>query len=337
MAVSIGQPLIRMAQVAAGLALLRTLSASPTALRAPASARRRFPDPRTPAENREVAGPTQLSWTEIVKAVVADVSRHRIMALAAEMTFYSLLALFPALAALVSLYGLFFDPAAIQSQMNGLRGVLPGGGMDIIGSEIKSLAATPNQSLSLGFAVGLVVALWSANAGVKSVFDALNFVYEETEKRSFIKLNLVTLAVTFSMLIVMILALAAMVAVPIALSFINTGVWGLIISIARWPVLLIIVGLILAVLYRFGPCRPAPRWRWITPGSAFASVVWLGASMLFSWYVANFGSYNKTYGSLGAAVGFMTWMWISGMIILIGADIDAQTERQAHQKGAKTT
>jgi len=191
------------------------------------------------------------------------------------------------------------------------------------------------STLGVAFIVGLLVSLWSANAGVKSLFDGLNIVHGEDEKRCFIKLNMVSLAFTLATILFALLSLAAIVVVPLIINFFGLAeVSNLIMRIARWPILLVLVAFALAVLYRYGPDRAKAQWRWITWGSAFAAVVWLAASILFSWYAANFGSYNKTYGSLGAIIGFMVWIWLSVIVILIGAGIDAE---MGHQTARDTT
>jgi membrane protein len=170
---------------------------------------------------------------------------------------------------------------------------------------------------------------------MKSIFDALNIVYKEREKRGFIKLNLVSLAFTLAALLFVLLAIACIVALPAVFSSTDTsGGTALVAKFVRWPVLLLVIGLALAVLYRYGPSRSEPKWRWITWGSAFAAVGWIVVSILFSWYTANFGTYNKTYGSLGAVVGFMVWIWLSTAVILIGAELDAEME---HQTARDTT
>ncbi|MGC1558882.1 MAG: YihY/virulence factor BrkB family protein, partial [Bradyrhizobium sp.] len=170
--------------------------------------------------------------------------------------------------------------------------------------------------------------LWSANGGIKAMFEGLNAVYEEPEKRSFIKLNAISLALTLGALVFVIVSLLTITVVPKLLSFFGLPSIGEIVLFARWPVLLVVASLMIAVIYRFGPSREQPQWRWISPGCIFATLSWIAASLLFSWYTAHFGSYNKTYGSLGAAVGFMTWIWISTVVILIGAKINAELERQ---------
>jgi membrane protein len=250
-------------------------------------------------------------------------------------TFYALLAIFPAIAALVSLYGLVADPATMSSQLNAMSTVLPGGAIDILSDQLKRLTSHPSGALGIGFVVGLVIALWTANSGVKAMFEALNIVYNETEKRSFIKLNLVSLTFTLGAILLTILALVAIAVVPVALKFVGLGaITETLISILRWPLLLVIVAVAIALVYRYGPSRRKAKWRWISWGSAFASVAWLAVSILFSWYVSNFGSYDKTYGSLGAAIGFMTWIWLSTIVVLVGAELDSEME---HQTAEDTT
>ena len=166
------------------------------------------------------------------------------------------------------------------------------------------------------------------------MFEALNIVYEEEEKRSFVMLNARSLAFTAAALVFVILALLGIIVLPIVLNFIGIGSEGWLIAAVRWPVLLVVLLGGLSALYRFGPSRDAPRWRWVTWGSAFAGLLWLVASIGFSWYVAGFGNYNQTYGSLGAVIGFMTWIWISTTIVLLGGEINAEVE---HQTGRDTT
>ena len=268
-------------------------------------------------------------WKDILWRVYEQFQHDRVMAVAAGVTFYALLALFPAVAALVSIYGLFADPATIQEHLNTLSGVLPGGALEVVGEQVKRIASKGGGALGFGFVFGLAVSLWSANAGMKAVFDALNIVYDEEEKRSFVRLNLQSLAFTLGAIAFLILAVGGIVAIPIVLNFLGLGSgleW--LIFLGRWPLLLVIVVLGLAVLYRYGPSRDTAQWAWVTPGSLVAAGLWLVASLLFSWYASNFGSYNETYGSLGAVIGFMTWIWLSAIVVLLGAEINAETEHQ---------
>ena len=291
-----------------------------------------------PGRGRQADAPSDIplrGWKDILIRVYHNIGENRVVALAAGVTFYSILALFPAIAALVSLYGLFADPTTIASNLDSLAGVLPDGAVQVIGDELHRLTSQRNDTLGLTFVSGLAIALWSANAGMKALVDALNLVYDETEKRGFIRLNAISLAFTSAAIGFMLLALAAMVVLPIALDYLGiASVADRIIRWLRWPALFLVVMFGLALLYRYGPSRAKARWRWITWGSVIAAVLWLLASALFTRYAASFGSYNKTYGSLGAVIGFMVWIWISTIVILLGAEIDAEME---HQTARDTT
>lgn len=287
---------------------------------------------REDRRGRDAATPSDIpaqGWKDILQRVYQNISRHRILAIGAGVAFYVLLAIFPAVAALVAIYGLFADPSTIRQHLNDLSSVLPGGATDVIGDQLQRLTSQPPSKLGFASVFGLAVSLWSANAGMKALFDALNVVYGEEEKRSFLKLNALSLAFTLGALLFLIIALAAIAVLPVAMNFLglsNATEW--LIALGKWPVLLIGVAFAIALIYRFGPSRETPQWRWVTGGSAVAGIVWLAMSILFSWYAANFGSYNKTYGSLGAVIGFMTWMWLSSVVVLLGAELDAEMEHQ---------
>ncbi|WP_158808818.1 YihY/virulence factor BrkB family protein [Beijerinckia sp. L45] len=268
-------------------------------------------------------------WWDIAKRTATMFSENELMAEAAGVTFYALLAIFPAIAALISLYGLVADPKTIGEHLDTASGFLPGGGMDIIKEQVQRLTQNPASSLGFGAILGLATALWSANQGSKAVFSALNNVYDEKEKRGFIKLTAVTLGFTAGALVFLLIVMAAVVVLPIVLNFVGLeGSTDLLVRVARWPAVLVLLALFLAVLYRLGPSREAAKWRWISWGSAFAALTWIGLSIGFSWYVTHFGNYNKTYGSLGAVVGFMTWIWLSTTVILVGAQLNAEMELQ---------
>jgi membrane protein len=248
-------------------------------------------------------------WKDILLRVYSNVSEHRILALAAGMTYYSLLAIFPALAALVAVYGLFADPSAIARHFDQVSGVLPGGAIDVAREQLPRVASKGPQTLGLTFLVGLGVSLWSANAAMKSLFDTLNIVYGEKEKRGFVKLNAMSLLFTVGGILFVVAALGAIVVIPVALQYIGLSETAdLLLRLGRWPAMFAVLTLALAVIYRYGPSREAPQWRWITWGSALAAILWLAVSALFSWYTSSFGKFNETYGSLGAVVGFMTWL-----------------------------
>lgn len=259
------------------------------------------------------------------------------LAVAAGVTFYGLLAVFPAIAAIVSLYGLFADSATITRTLDQLSSMLPSGALEVIGDQIQRVVAAGSGTLSASFLIGLAIAIWGANAGVKAMFDAINVAYGANEERGFLRLNLISLAFTLGAIAFALLALAAVVVLPITMHYVGLdAALEAVLRYARWPLIWLAVALALAFLYRFGPTDALdPKWRWISWGSASAATLWLVGSVLFSWYAENFGSYNKTYGSLGAVIGFMTWMWISAAVIIIGAELNAEIEHSAGEGHAR--
>ncbi|MGJ4891383.1 YihY/virulence factor BrkB family protein [Bradyrhizobium sp. HKCCYLRH3099] len=292
------------------------------------SGRTRHDDGRGRFANSPAEIPAR-GWKDVLFRVYENVTEHRIVALAAGMTFYTLLAIFPALAALVAVYGLFSDPAKITGHLEQLQGVMPGGAIDIARDQLTRVSANGSQALGITFLVSLAISLWSANAAMKSLFDTLNVVYREPERRGFFKLNAISLLFTGGAILFALLAIGAVVVLPVLLNTLGlSDVGDLVLRIGRWPAIFVCVSLGLALIYRYGPNREEPKWRWISWGSALAAALWLAGSALFSWYAANFGSFNATYGSLGAAIGFMTWIWISAIVILIGGELDAELEHQ---------
>ena len=279
---------------------------------------------------RHAESPAQIpkrGWKDILWRAYNGISNDRILMNAAAVTFYWLLAFVPAIAALVSIYGLFADPRTITDQLDTVSGILPGGGMAVLQEQLTRLASQGGGSLTLGLVIGVLVSLWSANGGMKGLFDALNVVYGENEKRSFIRLNAVTLAFTVAMLAFAIVAIGAIVVLPVILGWLPE-LLGNIINIARWPVMAVLVAIVLALIYRYGPSRDQPKWRWVSPGSILAAVGWLIFSAAYSFYAANFGTFNATYGSLGALIGFLLWMWLSFVVILLGGKLNAEIEHQ---------
>lgn len=281
---------------------------------------------------RHANAPTQiplLGWKDVAYRTFSEISDDRLLAVAAGVTFYVLLAVFPTISALVSLYGLIADRATLAGHLSLLAGLVPAGGVEIIGEQLARLTSGEETALGFAFLFSLALALWSANAGAKAFFDALNVIYDETEKRSFVRLNLLSLCFTAGALILLVLGLSAVAIVPALIEMFGLqSVGERLIAALRWPVLFVLVSFALSLLYRYGPSRAEARWSWLSVGSVLAASLWLGASLLFSWYAANFASYNETYGTLGAAVGFMTWIWLSVAIMLVGAELNAEMEHQ---------
>jgi membrane protein len=287
----------------------------------------KFSDASTAVGQAKSASPRR-RWKGIALAVFSGISEDQIFLVAAGVGFYAIIALFPGIAAMVSVYGLFADPAHIAGHLNTISGIAPGGAVEVLRDQLARLAHQNRTTLGFGFAASFVIALWFANSGTTGLFNALNMVFEEKEQRSLWRYYTQSLAFTAGGLVLVLLSLAVIVAIPVVLNYIpGAKLAALPLELIRWPVLFLMVSTALTVVYRYAPCRNAARWRPIVWSSVFAAAAWLGVSAVFSWYVANFGSYNKTYGSLGAIFGFMTWMWISMVIVLIGAKLDAELER----------
>lgn len=284
------------------------------------------------SRSREARGPLQIpasGWKEVLWRVYGEINGDRVMLIAAGVTYYLLLAFVPGLSAFLSLYGLVADPGTVAEHVGQLRGIVPEGGLQILDEQLKRLAAEGQATLGLTLAISLAIALWSANAGVKSLFESMNVAYDEVESRSFIKLNAVSLLFTLGAIVTMILMLGVIVVLPAALSFVGLGQgteW--LIRLAGFAALLVVLSLGIASLYRWGPDRSTAKWRWITPGAILALVATIVVSALFSWYATNFGSYNATYGSLGALIGFMTWIWLTSTLLIVGAELNSELEHQ---------
>ncbi|OLP57623.1 ribonuclease [Rhizobium rhizosphaerae] len=298
-------------------------------------------DLREPAQagrGRQAEAPHQIpirGLKDVFWRVVHEVSDDRVTLIAAGVTFYMLLALFPALGALVSLYGIIADPQSIGASIGFLNGMLPAGTMDIILNQLGALTAQKTSSLSIGFLVGLGVALWSAHNGTLAVFDAMNVAYNEKEKRSFLKLTLMSFAFTIGFLVIAMVLVALIGVLPAVLAYLWLDRWTeLLARTLRWPFLLVLVSAAVVMVYRFGPSRERAKLPWLTWGAAFATLAWLVASLGYSYYIDNFADYNATYGTLGALIGFMIWTWISVIILIVGAEINAELE---HQTARDTT
>ncbi len=268
-------------------------------------------------------------WWQIAKRAATKFNENELLSEAASVTFFALLALAPAITALVSIYGLFAERSSIESRLDAVSGFLPSGGMEIIRDQVQRLTHSPTSGLSLGAIFGVLAALWSANQGSKAMFSALNAVYGEHESRGFFKLTFTSLTFTLGAVAILLGLIGVIVVLPVAFRWIGLGGQiDLLIRICQWPAIILVLMLALSALYRFGPSRHVARWRWVTWGGAMAALAWIALSLGFSWYVANFGNYNKTYGSLGAIVGFMTWIWLSSTVLLAGGQINAEMEVQ---------
>ena len=286
-----------------------------------------------PDRGRRAGIPTGIpwrGWKDIFWRTVEEISADRLLLIAGGVVFYGLLATVPAITALVSMYGIFTPASTINAQLSFLADVMPAGAYQLISDQVVRIAGNSDGKLTLAFILGLGIALWSANAGVKAIFDALNVVYDEDEKRGFIKLNAISLSFTFAGVVVLILILGAVVALPLVLAFVGFAAeqqagW---LPLLRWPVMFVLVVLGLSVLYRYGPSRRNAKWRWVSVAACSRRSPGSRCRSLFSWYLSKFADYNATYGSLGAVIGLMMWMWISTAVVLIGAELNSEIEHQ---------
>jgi len=285
---------------------------------------------------REAISPFEIplsGWKHIAWRTYEEIGNDRLLAVAAGVVFYGLLALFPAITALVSSYALFAEAATIGKHLAFAAALMPAGAFGIVEEQIARITQTGGGGLSVAFIVGLLVAIWSANAGMKAMIDALNVVYDEEEKRSFVRLNLISLAMTLVLLSFLLVAVGAVIVLPLVFAWLGmegSAEWAL--ALLRWPAIMLVISVGLAMLYRFGPSRQDAQWRWLSVGAVVATLLWVAGSALFSWYLSNFANYNETYGSLGAGIGLMMWLWLTSIAILVGAEINAE-----HQTAQDTT
>ena len=268
-------------------------------------------------------------WRAVIRRTAREMLTDRVALVAAGCAFYATLALFPVLSMLVALYGLVFDPVTVEPQLETLRDLLPPSAFMLIEARIHQLVAQPPSSLHFSLVISSLVAFWSCATGTKSMLGALNVAYEERETRSVLRYQLTAFIITIAAIVGAAVGLAILVGLPALLAFLGVS-WhnNVLIRVAGLVLLLLFVMCALAVLYRYGPAREAPRWQWVTPGSVLATLLWVVASTLFSLYVGRIASYDLTYGPLGAVVGVMMWFYVTVYVVLLGAELNAELELQ---------
>jgi membrane protein len=290
-----------------------------------------------PARGREAESPHEIpakGWRDIGLRVKREAAEDNISIIAAGVAYYGFLAIFPALAAVILIYGLFADPAAVEHNVASLSQI-PSDVRDMLGQQLTNLSRQSSGSLSAGVVVSILLALWSATKGVKALMTSMNIAYNERERRGFFHRTAVTLLFTAGMIAMAAFAALLVAVFPAAVDRIGLPhVVATVIRWARWPILAAAVMLGLALLYRYGPSREHARWRWVTWGSAIGTAVWLAASAGFSFYISHFGSYNKTYGSVAAIVILLTWFLLSAYVVIFGAELNGEME---HQTAKDTT
>jgi len=293
-------------------------------------------DAKEPGRGRTARRPEHIphkGWVDIFWRWGASYFGDRVGFVAGGVTFFVVLSLFPTLAAFVTIYGLFADPNDAWGRLEFLYSVLPQGVTEFLGGEMQRLAQNSTGQLTFTLVWTLALSLWTANGAIKVLFYGLNVAYHEVERRSLIRYNLLCMAFTVSGLLAVLLAAGMVVGVPVALSVLGLSDEWAYLAPFRWPVLLLIYGAALTLIYRMGPCRQKARWRWLTPGAIFAALLSVGLSLGFSWYLQTFVR-TASYGPLAAMMGFLLWTWLSVQIILMGAELNAEIE---HQTAIDTT
>jgi membrane protein len=254
----------------------------------------------------------------------------RVSLAAAGCAYYATLALFPAISMLISIYGLVLDPASAEQQLAFLSGLLPSPAFALIEARIHQLAAQTGNTLSLNLLIGFLLTFWSSSTGSKSILSAINVAYDVTEQRPFLRFQAIGLSMTLVAVLCAVLAIGVLLLLPPAIDFLGLSSYGgTLIHVFGMAMLIVFFFVSIALLYRFGPCRPAPPRPRVGPGAVLATVLWLVASELLSYYVARIGSFGATYGSLGAVVGVMLWFYVSAYAVLLGAELNARLEDAA--------
>ncbi len=273
-------------------------------------------------------------WWTLLRNTYREMGADHVGLIAAGIAFYALTAIFPGIVVMMAIAGLVMDPGAVQQQLQGLSQFLPQEAAAVVLDQAVSLAGSQEGGLGLAAILGFLIALYSSSKAVQALIEGLNVAFEVEEKRGFIKLYLVTFALTLGIILGFLLIVALLALVPAVLAFLHLGRFGeFMANLLRWPVVVAVVIGCLAMLYRFAPSRGDVPWRWLTPGALAATALWLLGSVAFTVYVANFGSYNETFGALGGVVVLLTWLWLSSFIVLMGAELDSELERQEKQAG----
>jgi membrane protein len=288
---------------------------------------------------QEAETPAQIpprGWWQVVRRALKESSADHVPMLAGGVAFFGFLAVFPALIAAITLYGLIADPGEVAGQVENLAGTLPQETQPLITDQLNSVVSTSGGALGVSLVVSLLAALWSASSGTGNLIQAVNLAYDEEETRGFFKLRGLALLLTVGAIVFLLVTLTLVAVVPPLLDALPLGAVGLVVAqVVRWVLLALVVIGALAVIYRVAPDRDAPRFRWVSVGALVAAVLWLIGSLLFSLYVNNFGSYNKTYGALAGVVVLMLWLYLTSYIVLLGAEINAEAERQTRRDTTK--
>jgi membrane protein len=291
------------------------------------------------ATGEEAGSPQEIpakGWLQITKRAFKEASKDQVPLLAAGVAFYAFLSLFPAMIATVMVYGLLFDPRQVEQQVQSVAGALPTEARDLLLSQLQSITETNQQALGVGLVIAVAAALWSASAGTGNLITAVNIAYDEDETRGFLKRKGLALLLTLGAIVFVVVAVALVAVAPVVLGqVVGGGPLRWLLEAARWVGLLVAVTVALAIIFRLAPDRDAPRMKWVSVGAAVATLLWLVASLGFSLYVNNFGSYAETYGAMAGVVVLLLWLWLTCYMVLLGAEINAESEQQTARDTTK--
>ncbi len=266
-------------------------------------------------------------WWEIIKRVVDKVQKDNMSLIAAGVAFYFLLAVFPLLAALISMYGFFVEQETLTQHLNILMNVFPAQGRSVLEGQIESLISADDRALSISFIISFILTIWSGGKGSAALITACNITYQESEVRSIINMIIARIVLTLATVFFMLFMLLLVVFIPLIFSYINTFSQTML-AFITWPILLLSFSISLACLYKYAPHRKSAKWRWVIPGALIATFLWIMGSFFFNLYITHFAGYNKTYGSMGGVVILLMWFYVTAYTVLLGAEINAATELQ---------
>lgn len=288
------------------------------------------------SKKAKISKPSDISssgWKNILIKAKKDLGEKNLSIVSAGVAFYIFLAVFPALIAFISIYGLVLDPQQIQQQISSLSGMMPQNAFEILQQQIEDFISTSSATLSWGIGLSILLSLWSANKGTKSLFKGVNIAYNTSETRSFFKLNGLTLLFTLAAMILVIITMSLIVVFPAIKDLLGLpGYLDTLIRWTRWLLLAVIIVFSISVLYKVAPYKYRTSFKWVKPGAYIATVLWLIASWAFSFYVSNFGNYPEVYGSVSAVIVFLLWLYLSCFIIVLGAEVNSDMEAYAGEK-----
>ena len=275
-------------------------------------------------------------WWTISKLSYGEIEEDNVVIVSAGVAFFSMLAIFPMITAGLSIYGFFADPVVVQQQLYTISDILPADVWVLINEQVMDVTGDTNKAIEIKIAIGIIAALWASGAGIRAMIRGLNIAYGEVDTRNFFVKSTLGVAFTIGAVLMMFISLTVIIGVPSVLMVLKLdGITASLTKILPWSLLIFAFGFSCAVLYRYGPSRRPAKLRWIIPGVIFATLAWLLISAGFSKFVSAFGTYNKTYGSLGAVIVLLVWLWLTNFIIIIGAEINGEMERHTDRDSTR--